>query len=88
MLEKGVNLVLEDGVTKINEDSIEVSSGKILATDLVIMAVGIRPETNLAKETGLEIGETGGIKVNAYYQTSDPSIYAIGDVAEVFNMIS
>lgn len=88
MLEKGVSLVLEDGVTKINEDSIEVNSGKVLATDLVIMAVGIRPETNLAKEAGLAIGETGGIKVNAYYQTSDPSIYAIGDAAEVFNMIT
>lgn len=88
MIEKGVKLVFEDGVAKINDKSIELASGKTLPADLVIMAIGISPETSLAQDAGLEIGETGGIKVNANYQTSDPCIYAIGDAIEVFNKIT
>ena len=88
MIDKGVKLVLEDGIAKINDKSIELNSGKILPADGVIMAIGTSPETKLASDGGLEIGETGGIKVNTNYQTSDSNIYAIGDAIEVFNMIT
>ena len=62
--------------------------GKIFECDLVILSIGIRPENRLAKEAGLEIGKTGGIKVNASMQTSDPDIYAVGDAVEVREFIT
>jgi NADPH-dependent 2,4-dienoyl-CoA reductase/sulfur reductase-like enzyme/rhodanese-related sulfurtransferase len=59
-----------------------------LSTDLVLMAVGLRPETSLAREAGLELGTTGGIRTDAFLRTSDPQIYAVGDAIEVANTIS
>ena len=88
MLDKGITLVLKDGVQKILPDSVLLASGKSVKSDAVVMAIGIRPETTLAKNAGLAIGETGGIKVNANFQTSDPAIYAVGDAIEVFNRLT
>jgi NADPH-dependent 2,4-dienoyl-CoA reductase/sulfur reductase-like enzyme/rhodanese-related sulfurtransferase len=88
MIDKGVNLILRDGVKKINEDSIELQSGKKVAAKVVVMAIGVKPETSLAKEAGLEIGETGGIKVDHNYLTSDKDIYAVGDAIEVYNKLT
>ncbi|WP_427981502.1 FAD-dependent oxidoreductase [Agarivorans sp.] len=69
-----------------NEDSeilqLRLSNGEVLETELLIMAIGVKPETTLAKLAGLELGELGGIKVNAKLQTSDPAIYAVGDAIE------
>ncbi len=65
----GVDLILSDGIR--------------LTTDLVILAIGVKPETTLAREAGLELGTTGGIKVDERMQTSDPAIYAVGDAVEV-----
>lgn len=65
-----------------------LESGKELYADLVIMAIGVRPENKLAIEAGLEIGVTGGIKVDEYLQTSDPNIYAVGDAIEVKHYLS
>ncbi|QYK13644.1 FAD-dependent oxidoreductase [Shewanella rhizosphaerae] len=62
--------------------SLTLSNGELLETDLLIMAIGVRPETQLARDAGLAIGELGGIKVNAMMQTSDPAIYAVGDAVE------
>ena len=59
-----------------------------IESDLVVMAIGVRPETELAKSCGLEIGETGGIKVNHNFQTSDPDIYAVGDAIEFPNFFT
>jgi NADPH-dependent 2,4-dienoyl-CoA reductase/sulfur reductase-like enzyme/rhodanese-related sulfurtransferase len=59
-----------------------LSDGETLTTDILIMAIGVRPETKLASEAGLQIGELGGIYTNDYMQTSDPSIYAVGDAIE------
>ena len=56
-----------------------LSSGRNIPADLVVLSIGIRPESRLAKEAGLETGERGGIAVNEYLQTSDPDIYALGD---------
>ncbi|WP_459911265.1 FAD-dependent oxidoreductase [Desulfotomaculum defluvii] len=81
--EKVLKLEGEDGrVTKVITDK-----GSIDA-DAVILAVGVRPNVKLAQEAGLTIGETGGIVVNEYLQTSDPDIYALGDCAENVNLIT
>lgn len=64
------------------ELELTLNSGERLTTDILIMAIGVRPETKLAKEAGLEIGALGGIYTNEYMQTSDPSIYAVGDAVE------
>ena len=62
--------------------TLSLNNGDKLDTELLIMAIGVRPETELAKQAGLEIGELGGIKVNAQMQTNDPAIYAVGDAIE------
>lgn len=59
-----------------------LSNGDTLTTDILIMAIGVRPETKLAAEAGLQLGELGGIWVNDQMQTSDPAIYAVGDAVE------
>ncbi len=84
LYDKGVNLVLEDAVAKIADDYVELASGKKIDARAVIMAIGVAPETSLAKDAGLEIGETGAIKVNHNYQTNDKDIYAVGDAIEVY----
>lgn len=84
LYDNGVNLVLSDCVTKIQDDCVELKSGKKVEAGAVIMAVGVFPETSLAKDAGLEIGETGGIKVDHNYKTSDDCIYAVGDAIEVY----
>ncbi|ELP9497756.1 FAD-dependent oxidoreductase [Vibrio alginolyticus] len=64
------------------ELELTLNNGERLTTDILIMAIGVRPETKLAKEAGIEIGALGGIYTNEYMQTSDPSIYAVGDAVE------
>ena len=88
--EKGVNLILGDGVQAFKElgGKIQLQSGKTVASEMTILSIGVRPEVSLAKEAGLELGPRGGIKVNPYLQTSDPFIYAIGDAVEVQDFIS
>ena len=83
--EKGIRLILSDGVHSFADQGklIRLHSGLELTSDLTILAIGVRPENQLAKSAGLLLGERGGIKVNDYMQTSDPLIYAIGDAVEV-----
>ena len=88
MLDKGVRLVVNDGLAKIGDDYIETQSGKKFSAQAVVMAIGVRPETTLAKEAGLEIGETGAIKVDHNYVTSDKDIYAVGDAIEVYHRLT
>ncbi len=88
MMDHGVELILEDSVTKIEEQQVTLKSGVTVPAQMVIMAVGVRPETSLAKEAGLTIGETGAIAVNDKFQTSDEDIYAVGDAVEVTNRIT
>ena len=83
----GVELVVNDGLAKITETSIVLNSGKEIQADIVVLAIGVRPETALAKDAGLEIGETGAIKVNQFYQTNDRHIYAVGDAIEVYHRL-
>jgi pyruvate/2-oxoglutarate dehydrogenase complex dihydrolipoamide dehydrogenase (E3) component/rhodanese-related sulfurtransferase len=84
----GVSLRLNETVTgfeQMEEDSIAVKlkSGAIEETDLVILAIGVRPEISLAEKAGLDIGEKGGIRVNDRMRTSDSNIWAVGDAVEV-----
>ena len=88
MLDHGVTLVLKDGVKRIGENEIELSSGRKIAAGATVLAIGVRPETELAKAAGLAIGETGGIRVNHNYQTNDAAIYAVGDAIEVFHRLT
>ena len=67
---------------------VETEAGAVLAADLVIMAVGVRPNTSLAQLAGLVIGTTGGIKVDEFMQTSDPNILAAGDCVETINLVT
>ena len=80
LTDKGVGLHLEDGVSRFEEKdggvTVHLRSGKQIATDMVLLSIGVRPETKLAKDAGLAIGERGGIAVNDYMQTSDADIYA------------
>lgn len=87
MVDHGVELITGDGLAEITTESITLKSGKQVAADLVVLAVGVRPETKLAVEAGLEIGETGAIAVNQNYQTSDHNIYAVGDAIEVYHRL-
>lgn len=78
---------LGDGVASIQplgegRHALTLNSGRRLESDLIIFSVGVRPETTLAQRAGLNIGQTKGIVVNAYLQTSDPDIYAVGDAIE------
>ena len=93
-LEKnGVRLALGDAVAsfaQLDGDAIEVTtkSGKKVQADIVILAIGVRPETQLAKAAGLEIGQRGGIRVDEQMRTSDPDIFAVGDAVEVKDFVT
>ncbi|MCD6175256.1 MAG: FAD-dependent oxidoreductase [Planctomycetes bacterium] len=88
----GVDLRLNNSVTKIAESddglTVYLSDGHPLSVQMVIMAIGVRPEVHLAKEAGLTLGERGGIAVNERMLTSDESIYAAGDAVEVTDFVS
>lgn len=88
LLDHGIDLILGDKVESFEDDKVVLASGKILDAKAVVMAIGVFPETSLAKESGLEIGETGAIKVDKNYLTNDPDIYAIGDAIEVYNVLT
>jgi NADPH-dependent 2,4-dienoyl-CoA reductase/sulfur reductase-like enzyme/rhodanese-related sulfurtransferase len=85
---KGVRLRLNDTVTGVAAGAggslqVQLASGAEESADLVLLCIGVRPETRLAREAGLEIGERGGIRVDARMRTSNPHIWAVGDAVEV-----
>ncbi|WP_269524354.1 FAD-dependent oxidoreductase [Coraliomargarita parva] len=87
LMDNGVNLLLGDGISGFAKGEgsalqAKLNSGKSINADLVLLSIGVRPESGLAKDAGLELGQRGHIKTNAYMQTSDPDIYAVGDVSE------
>jgi CoA-disulfide reductase len=89
---KGVEFYLKDAVTAFEDNnnaiSVKLSSGRILNTDMVLMGVGVKPDTKLAVGAGLKLGKTGGIFVNEFMQTSDENIYAVGDAVEIKDFVS
>ena len=96
MVRHGVRLELDDGVAGFQQSAdgaaggLEVltASGKRLPADIVILAIGVRPETALAKMAGIEIGQRGGIRVDEHMRTSDPDIFAVGDAVEVRDFVT
>jgi NADPH-dependent 2,4-dienoyl-CoA reductase/sulfur reductase-like enzyme/rhodanese-related sulfurtransferase len=82
MSKHGVSLHLGDSVASIDEHTVHLSSGLVIPADLIILAIGVRPDIALATSAGLTIGERKGIEVNEFNQTSEPDIYAIGDAAQ------
>jgi NADPH-dependent 2,4-dienoyl-CoA reductase/sulfur reductase-like enzyme/rhodanese-related sulfurtransferase len=90
---KGANVITENGIAAfLGEEgkltAVKLQNGTELSCELAVVAIGVRPNVKLAKETGLKIGELGGIDVNEYMQTSDPDIYAVGDCVETLNRIT
>ncbi len=91
LMDHGVRLLLSTSVKAIKNDCVIAAgdNGEIsVPTQAVVMAIGVRPESKLAVEAGLSIGETGGIKVNHNFQTSDPDIYAVGDAIEYYDRLA
>ncbi|UBH13553.1 CoA-disulfide reductase [Macrococcus armenti] len=88
LVHKGVNLKLNSSIKKINEKSVIAENGEEILSDMVIMAIGVVPESTIAEAAGVETGIKGAIKTNDVFETSIKSIYAIGDVAEVTHKIS
>lgn len=88
LLDNDVNVILNDRLQKITDEEIILSSGKQIQNDLVIMAVGIKPNTQLARKIGINLNKNGAIKVDANYETNLKDIYAVGDAIEVVNGIT
>ncbi len=86
MRANGVELILSDGVKSFSENEIELTSGRKISSDIVILSIGVKPETTLAQKAGLEVNR--GIKVNDCMQTSDSDIFAGGDSVEVKSFVS
>ena len=88
----GVALRLNDSVAGFEKTAnglaVQLASGATLPAEIVIMGIGVRPESKLAVDAGLETGSRGGIRVNGNLQTSDPSIYAVGDVVETTDFVT
>ena len=88
--EKGVNLIIGNGVQSFEDQGRKVilADGTEVATNMTILSIGVRPENQLAKEAGLELGARGHIVVNEFLQTSQEDIYAVGDAIEVVDYIN
>ncbi|MFU8796467.1 MAG: FAD-dependent oxidoreductase [Dehalococcoidia bacterium] len=89
----GIALHLQDAVTEFRQEEgsrliVNTASGKVFPADLVILAIGVRPDAGLARSAGLEIGERGGIRVDEHMRTGDEHIWAVGDAVEVKDFIT
>lgn len=82
MRDNGIHLYLRRSAERMTDDGVVLSDGTFLDADLVVAAIGVRPDTTLAQKAGLRIGDRGGIAVDGQFRTSDPHIYAVGDAVE------
>ena len=82
MIKNNVELHLGASAEEITDSTVVLSNGVVLPAEMIILAIGVRPDIKLAKEAGLTIGTRGGIDVDGFNRTSNPDIYAVGDVAE------
>ncbi|MBF6632559.1 MAG: FAD-dependent oxidoreductase, partial [Planococcus sp. (in: Bacteria)] len=85
---QGVKLLTGTTIEKTEGKTVTLGNGIDLQADFIIMSIGLKPNTELAEKAELNIGETGGIQTNEFMQTNDPSIYAIGDASENFDMVT
>jgi len=88
LLEHGVKLILGDKVNHFESHQVILESGHVIDTDLVVMAIGVAPETGLAESAGIALGVTKAIKVDEDYLTNDTDIYAVGDAIEVMHALT
>lgn len=90
LIDNGIELILDDGVKefKNNGKTVILNSGKEIETDLIILSIGVRPETSIAKDAGLKLNERGAIVVDEYMRTSDENIYALGDAVEILDFVN
>ena len=86
--DNGVSVKLGNSVTQIDEGSVTLSDGAVLPADLVLFSIGVRPEVQLAKTAGLELGRLGGIAVDQEMRTSAPGIWAVGDAVEKSDLLA
>jgi NADPH-dependent 2,4-dienoyl-CoA reductase/sulfur reductase-like enzyme/rhodanese-related sulfurtransferase len=90
---KGANVITDNGIAEFLGENgklaaVKLKNGTELPCEMAVVAIGVRPNVKLAREAGLKIGETGGVEVDAYMQTSDPDIYAVGDCIETVHRIT
>lgn len=88
LIKHGIKLALRAETEAVLEDSLKLKDGRVVPADLVVAAIGVVADHQLAVEAGLKIGEAGGIWVNDQMQTSDPHIYAVGDAAEKTSLLT
>lgn len=90
LIEKGVKLILKDKPEKIEDKGSRVvlKSGKEIETDMIILSIGVTPESKIAKEAGIEVNEKGAIVVNSKMKTSNEDIYAVGDAIQVIDFVN
>ena len=88
LLDHGVDLVVGDRAVSFQGSHMTLASGRVVEGDAVVMAVGVTPDTALARDAGLELNEKGAIVVDPSYRTSDPDIYAVGDAIQVYSALT
>lgn len=88
MLSYGVGIHTNAGVTEIMRRSVKLNNGKLLDADMVLLSIGVQPTLQLVRDAGLKIGEAGGLLVNEKLQTSDPDIFAAGDMVEIEHRVN
>ena len=87
LYDHGVKLIVGDKVSAFDKNSIVLESGNKIDSDVIVLAIGVLPETDLATNAGLILGKTGAMKVDQNYKTNDDDIYAVGDVIEVYSYL-
>ena len=87
LIDKGVNLILNDKVVSFSDKSVKLESGKEVSCDAVVLAIGVKPAIEFVKKAGIEIGSAGGIKTDGNFRTNDPDIYAVGDAIESYHTL-
>lgn len=88
LLSYGVGIHTGAGVTEIKQQAVKLDNGKLLEADMVLLSIGVQPTLQLAREAGLELGAAGGLLVNSRLQTSDPNIFAAGDMVEIAHRVN
>lgn len=85
MYDKGVELIVGDKVERFKKNCVVLESGKLIISEVVVLAIGVAPDTGLAVKAGIEFGKTGAVKTDNNYMTNDRDIYAVGDMIEVYS---
>lgn len=90
LMDKRVKLILKDGVNELknNGKKVVLNSGKEINADMIILSIGVKPETTIAREANLRLNERGAIVVDEYMTTSDKNIYALGDAVEIMDFVN